>query len=45
MAARYKHVTSGALVIVRDDKVLGSEWEPVKANAPAKKAAAKQSDK
>jgi hypothetical protein len=27
MAKRYKHVTSGALVSVRDDKVLGSEWK------------------
>jgi hypothetical protein len=26
MAKRYKHVTSGAVVSVRDDKVLGSEW-------------------
>lgn len=29
MAKRYQHVTSGALVSVRDDKVLGSEWGPV----------------
>ena len=43
MAARYKHVTSGALVSVRDDKVLGSEWEPVKESAPVKKAAANKS--
>lgn len=27
MAKRYKHVTSGALVSVRDDKVLGLEWK------------------
>ena len=27
MAKRYKHVTSGAVVSVRDDKVLGSEWK------------------
>jgi hypothetical protein len=43
MAARYRHVTTGALVEVRDDKVLGSEWEPAdKKQAPAK-APAKQS--
>lgn len=28
MAKTYKHVTSGAVVSVRDDKVLGSEWGP-----------------
>lgn len=27
MAKRYRHVTSGALVSVRDDKAMGSEWE------------------
>lgn len=27
MAKRYKHVTSGAVVSVRDDKALGSEWK------------------
>jgi hypothetical protein len=37
MAKRYKHVTSGAVVSVRDDKVLGSEWAPVD-EAPAKRA-------
>lgn len=44
--ARLTHVTSGAIVEVPDEKVarLGSEWEPVKAKAPAKKAAPK-SDK
>jgi hypothetical protein len=26
--ARYKHATSGALVSVRDDKAMGSEWVP-----------------
>jgi hypothetical protein len=26
--ARYKNVNSGAIVSVREDKVLGSEWEP-----------------
>jgi hypothetical protein len=33
MAKRYKHVTSGAVVSVRDDKVLGSEWQPVPVKA------------
>lgn len=37
MAKRYKHITSGAVVSVRDDKVLGSEWGPVD-EAPAKRA-------
>jgi hypothetical protein len=27
VAKRYQHVTSGALVSVRDEKVLGSEWK------------------
>lgn len=36
MAKTYKHVTSGAVVSVRDDKVLGSEWGPVD-EAPAKR--------
>lgn len=27
MAKRYQHVTSGALVSVRDDKDLGTEWK------------------
>lgn len=36
MAKRYKHVTSGAVVSVRDDKVLGSEWEAAD-EAPAKR--------
>ena len=40
MAKRYKHVTSGALVSVRDDKVLGSEWAPAD-EAPAAKRAPK----
>jgi hypothetical protein len=48
--ARLTHVQSGAVVEVADEKVerLGSEWEPVKAEtkkAPAKKAAAKSTDK
>jgi hypothetical protein len=38
--ARYQHVVSGALVEVRDDKVMDSAWKPVSdAKAPAKKAA------
>lgn len=42
--ARLTNVHTGAVVQVRDDKVMGSEWEPVKVEqkkAPAKKAAAK----
>jgi len=37
--ARYKHATSGALVSVRDDKAMGSEWVPFD-----EKAAAEPSD-
>jgi hypothetical protein len=37
MAKRYKHVASGAVVSVRDDKVLGSEW--VDLSEPAKELA------
>ena len=49
MAARYRHVTSGAVVTVRDDKAMGSEWEAESDEKPAqkrtaKKAAAKSSD-
>lgn len=29
--ARYRHADTGALVSVRDDKVLGSEWETLDA--------------
>lgn len=37
MARRYRNVNTGAVVSVRDDKVLGSEWEPAeKKQAPAK---------
>jgi len=45
--ARLTHIKSGAVVEVADEKVarMGSEWEPVKAKAPAKKAAANKSDK
>ena len=43
--ARYKHVVSGAVVDVRDDKVMDSSWEPTdEKKAPAKKAAAAKSD-
>ena len=45
--ARLKHIKSGVVVEVRDDKVeaMGSEWESAETKkAPAKKAAAK-SDK
>lgn len=39
--ARLTNVHTGAVVQVRDDKVMGSEWVPVAAEkkAPAKKAA------
>jgi hypothetical protein len=39
--ARFKHVTTGAVVDVRDGKVMGSEWETVNAAStpPAKKTA------
>jgi hypothetical protein len=45
--ARLTHIKSGAVVEVADEKVarMGSEWEPVKAKAPAKKAAVKRSEK
>lgn len=33
--ARFKHATTGAVVEVRDDKVLGSEWVP--ADEPEKR--------
>ena len=36
MAKTYKHVTSGAVVSVRDDKDLGSEWVSADA-APTKR--------
>ena len=41
--ARFKHVTTGAVVSVHDDKSLGSEWEAVTSSstpARTKKAAA-----
>ena len=49
--ARYRHVASGALVSVRDDKVMDSSWESVddskadEKRAPAKKVASKSADK
>ena len=45
--ARYRHVVSGALVSVRDDKVMDSSWERTDGSqdeqkkAPAKRAASK----
>jgi len=44
--ARYRNVNTGALVQVRDDKVLGPEWEPADKKpatpkVPAKRAPAK----
>lgn len=46
--ARYRNVNSGAVVSVREDKVLGTEWEPAEKPAPAKrttkKADAKSAD-
>lgn len=46
--ARLTNVKTGARVEVRDDKVdlMGSDWEPTKADkAPAKKAAKKSDSK
>ena len=41
--AKYRNTKTGALVSVRDDKVLGSEWEAVKAApAPAKPTGSKR---
>jgi hypothetical protein len=37
--ARYRNVNSGAVVEVRDDKVMDAEWE----KAPAEKSAPKKS--
>jgi len=45
--ARFRNVNSGAVVSVREDKVLGTEWEPADKPAPkrtTKKAAEKPSD-
>lgn len=36
--ARYRHVVSGALVDVRDDKVLDSSWEPADDEKKAKRS-------
>ena len=46
--ARLTHITSGAVVEVRDEKVeaMGAEWQPVKAEkAPAKKSVSNKSSK
>jgi hypothetical protein len=43
--ARYKNVNSGALVDVRDDKVMDAEWEAQAAKAAPKKATAKSDSK
>ena len=47
--ARLRHITSGAVVEVRDEKVeaMGAEWQPVKAEtkAAAKKSASSKSSK
>ena len=40
--AKYRNISTGAVVDVRDDKVLGSEWEAVKATAPAKATSSKR---
>jgi hypothetical protein len=43
--ARYRNVNSGALVDVRDDKVMDAEWEAQAEKPAPKKAAAKSADK
>lgn len=49
MATRYRHATSGAVVSVRDDKAMDSDWVPAESEEKpaqkrtAKKAAAKPS--
>jgi hypothetical protein len=47
MGKRLKHVTTGAVVSVTDEKAqrMGSEWEIVKDEKPAKKPAAKPASK
>ena len=46
--ARFRNVSSGAVVDVREDKELGSEWEPITETTEKKPAArrspAKKSD-
>lgn len=42
--AKYRNVNSGAVVDVRDDKVMDAEWEQQKA-APKKAASAKADSK
>ena len=41
---RYKNVNSGAVVDVRDDKVMDAEWEQQAAEKSAPKKAAAKSD-
>lgn len=44
--ARYRNVNSGAVVEVRDDKVMDAEWEAQAESKQApKKASAKSADK
>lgn len=42
--ARYRNINSGAVVDVRDDKVMDAEWEAQSKSAP-KKSAAKSDSK
>ena len=42
---RYKNINSGALVDVRDDKVMSAEWEAQAEKAAPKKTAAKSDSK
>ena len=42
IVARLKNVTTGAVVSVRDDKVMGSEWVPVTEAAKAPQRSKKQ---
>lgn len=35
---RLRNIATGAVVRVREDKSLGSEWAPVETKAPAKSA-------
>ena len=42
--ARYKNVNSGAIVDVRDDKVMDAEWEAQATTKSAPKKASAKSD-
>lgn len=43
--AKYRNVNTGAVVEVRDDKAMDSEWEAQESKKPApKKSSAKSSD-